>query len=96
MSKDAAENAYDSSKKKMRIYIQMFGYEKLAVPKVTMVTDPVTKMMIPHTEEYKEYEGKQLAVNYNDLFIPEHHLDNLLAELCKAVKADMRQKNLIL
>lgn len=96
MSIDSAESAHSSSKKKLRIYIQMFGYEKLAVPRTTMVTDPVTKMMIPHVEEYKEYEGKQLAVNYNDLFIPEHHLDNLLAELCKAVKADMRQKGLIL
>jgi hypothetical protein len=90
-----AELAHEDTKKKIRIYAQMFAYEKLAVPKTTMQYDAHTGLSVPVTESYKEYEGKQLAVNYNDLYIPEPELDHLLKELCNAIKADMRSKGLV-
>lgn len=90
-----AELAHENTKKKIRIYAQMFAYEKLSVPKTTMQYDSQTGLTVPVTENYKEYEGKQLAVNYNDLYIPEHELDHLLKELSMAIKQDMKSKGLV-
>ena len=90
-----ANQADAPSPKKMRIFAQMFGYERYMIPKTVMVQSPVDGLMYPQTEEYREHEGTQFAVNHNDLFIREADLDKLLEELCKSIKMDIKKRGML-
>lgn len=84
-----------STRGKLRIYAQLVGYERLPQPLMRQAKNPVTGEVTTIVEEYKEFDGKQFAVNYNSLYISESNFDKLLLELMKAIKDDAIKKGLI-
>jgi hypothetical protein len=82
------------TKHKIRIFAQAVVMERRKIPKMEAQQLP-SGLTVQAQNWYDEHECQQLAVNYNNLYIKESHLDDLLAQLCQAVKKSMRDKGLI-
>lgn len=89
-----AGDSGDLSKYKVRVHAMATVYQKRALPKMeNQVME--SGLTVQAQNWYDEFDCQQLAVNYNALYISEHHLDKLLDELKAAIKQSMRDKGLV-
>lgn len=83
------------TKTKIRIYAQVFAYERRKAPEIKMEKNEMGIIM-PIRYDYSEYECPQVAVNINALHVKEKDLDQVLKGLTDTIKKQMRDKGLVL
>lgn len=82
------------TKHKIRVYAQAIVLERRKFPKKEAQQLP-SGLTVQAENWYDDRECQQFVVNYNNLYISEKHLDELLAQLTQAVKKSMRDKGLV-
>lgn len=83
-----------SSKYKVQIFAQAFVFQRRNSPKMEMQRTEFG-VDVPVKNWYDEFECRQLACNFNALYLKNSDFDKYWEELGKAVKQSMNEKGLI-
>lgn len=91
---DVVNDPKAGSPYKVQIFAQAIVLQKRNSPKTEMQTTEFG-VQIPVQNWYDEYQCKQLACNFNALYLAEKDFEKYWAELGKAVKQSMAEKGLL-
>lgn len=91
---DLVNDPKASSPYKVQIFAQAFVYQKRTSPKKEMQMTEFG-VEVPTLNWYDEFECKQMACNFNALYMAEKDFAKYWEELGKAVKGSMEEKGLL-